>query len=206
MTDKELFKLALDALNACNRSDMKQVNEAITALKERLAQPEQEPRDCILTEIEYAYHHGWPLESQQRLVRMVEAQRKIPPAQPSVQTAAATLQETCHGAAKQAGWWADIKTGQSITANPYCFSNKLMLVVSELAEAMEGDRKGLQDDKLPHRTMREVELADAVIRIFDLAGAYDMDLGGAISEKMAFNAQRADHKIENRNADGGKAY
>jgi NTP pyrophosphatase (non-canonical NTP hydrolase) len=54
--------------------------------------------------------------------------------------------------------------------------------------------------------MREVELADAVIRIFDLAGAYDMDLGGAIAEKMAFNAERADHKIENRNADGGKAY
>ena len=128
------------------------------------------------------------------------------PAQPLLQTAAATLQEACHGAAKQAGWWADIKTGKSITANPYCFSNKLMLIVSEIAEAMEGDRKGLQDDKLPHRTMREVELADAVIRIFDLAGAYGMDLGGAISEKMAFNSHRADHKIENRSADGGKAY
>ena len=54
--------------------------------------------------------------------------------------------------------------------------------------------------------MREVELADAVIRIFDLAGAYNMDLGGAIEEKLKFNATRTDHKKENREAVGGKAY
>lgn len=54
--------------------------------------------------------------------------------------------------------------------------------------------------------MREVELADAVIRIFDLAGAYGMDLGGAIAEKLAYNAHRADHKPEARAAAGGKAY
>lgn len=117
-----------------------------------------------------------------------------------------TLQEICHGAARRAGWWNNTTTGKPVTANPYCFSNKLMLVVSEVAEAMEGDRKGLKDDKLPHRDMREVELADAVIRIFDLAGAYGMDLGGAIAEKMAFNAQRPDHKLENRVQAGGKAY
>lgn len=116
------------------------------------------------------------------------------------------LVDKCHGAAKQAGWWIDPKTGESITGNPYCFSNKLMLVVSELSEAMEGDRKNQHDDKLPHRPMREVELADAVIRIFDMAGAYGMDLGGAISEKLAFNATRPDHKLENRNKDGGKSY
>lgn len=46
----------------------------------------------------------------------------------------------------------------------------LMLVVSEIAEAMEGHRKGLMDDHLSHRKMFEVELADAMIRIFDLAG------------------------------------
>jgi NTP pyrophosphatase (non-canonical NTP hydrolase) len=120
--------------------------------------------------------------------------------------AANILLEACHGAAKAAGWWINPKTGESITGNPYCFSNKLMLTVSELSEAMEGDRKNLMDDKLTHRPMREVELADAVIRIFDLAGAYNMDLGGAIAEKLAFNAQRPDHKLENRQADGGKAY
>ena len=116
------------------------------------------------------------------------------------------LQDICHGAARAAGWWKDPKTGESITSNPYCFSNKLMLTVSELSEAMEGDRKSLPDDKLPHREMREVELADAVIRIFDLAGGYDMDLGAAIAEKLAFNQKRPDHQIANRIAAGGKTY
>jgi NTP pyrophosphatase (non-canonical NTP hydrolase) len=114
------------------------------------------------------------------------------------------LQGLCHLASLDAGWW--VKNGEDIRKNPYTFSNKLMLCVSELSEAMEGDRKGLMDDKLPHRSMREVELADAVIRIFDLAGAYGMDLGGAIAEKMSFNADRPDHKPENRAAVGGKSY
>lgn len=82
----------------------------------------------------------------------------------------------------------------------------LMLCVSELAEAMEGHRKSLPDDKLPHRSMFEVELADCLIRIFDLAGARGLDLQGAYEEKMAYNAQRADHKIEQRLQPGGKAY
>ena len=81
-----------------------------------------------------------------------------------------------------------------------------MLIVSECSEAMEGDRKGLMDDKLPHREMREVELADAVIRAFDLAGAYRFDLAGAIAEKMLFNAMRPDHKLANRMAAGGKKF
>jgi len=112
--------------------------------------------------------------------------------------------KVCHDASFNAGWWAN-KNGDT-RDNPMCFSQKLMLIVSEVAEAMEGDRKNLKDDKLPHRDMREVELADALIRICDLAGAYGMDLGGAVEEKLAFNAIRPDHKKENREADGGKAY
>jgi NTP pyrophosphatase (non-canonical NTP hydrolase) len=111
------------------------------------------------------------------------------------------LVDACHGAAAAAGWW---KPGD--TANPLMFSSKLCLIHSEVSEAMEGDRKNLMDDKLPHRQMRVVELADALIRICDLAGAYGMDLGGAVAEKMAFNAIRPDHKLEARKADGGKAY
>ncbi|MEY2875857.1 MAG: Klebsiella phage [Pseudomonadota bacterium] len=126
--------------------------------------------------------------------------------QSSVKSAGETLQRICHGAAAEAGWWTDLHTGEPMAHRPHFVGEKLMLVVSEIAEAMEGHRKGLQDDKLPHRQMIEVELADAVIRIADLAGGLGLDLGGAIEEKLAFNAQRADHKPEARKALGGKAY
>jgi hypothetical protein len=44
MTDKEAMKLALDALETADETDFwNKQKEAITALKERLAQPEQEP-------------------------------------------------------------------------------------------------------------------------------------------------------------------
>jgi NTP pyrophosphatase (non-canonical NTP hydrolase) len=119
--------------------------------------------------------------------------------------AAQALTDICHGLAKAAGWWNqdDPRTSK---ANPLHFSNKLCLVHSEISEAMEGDRKGAMDDKLPHRPMREVELADAVIRIFDLAGGYGLDLAGAIVEKLAYNQKREDHKPEVRAAAGGKGY
>jgi NTP pyrophosphatase (non-canonical NTP hydrolase) len=113
--------------------------------------------------------------------------------------------DACHWASRNAGWWTE-KDGTDATADPKTFAVKLMLIVSELAEAMEADRKDLMDDKLPHRNGTEVELADAVIRICDLAGAYNMDLGGAMEEKMAFNRVRPDHKKEAREAVGGKAY
>lgn len=119
----------------------------------------------------------------------------------AVADAGSVLQDACHSASSRAGWWEGV--------HPRAFGvvpTKLCLIHSEISEAMEGDRKGLMDDHLPHRTMLEVELADAVIRIADLAGALGLDLGGAIAEKMAYNAQRADHKPEARAATGGKTY
>jgi hypothetical protein len=83
------------------------------------------------------------------------------------------LTRACYGASLRAGGWTDLQTGEMLPPN---VGQKLMLVVSEIAEAMEGHRKGLQDDKLPNRPMVEVELADACIRIFDLAGRLDLDL------------------------------
>ena len=103
----------------------------------------------------------------------------------------------------KAGWWTDLKTGEPLDRN---IGELLCLVHSEISEAMEGHRKGLPDDKLPHRPMLEVELADAIIRIMDMAGHLSMDLGGAIEEKLDYNKQRQDHKIENRRQDGGKKY
>lgn len=98
-------------------------------------------------------------------------------------------------------WWRDAD-GNPIERNK---GELLMLMVSEIAEAMEGERKGLMDDKLPHRRMAEVELADTLIRIFDYAGALGYDLEGAYQEKRAYNAAREDHKHEARaRADGKK--
>jgi len=189
------------------------------------------------------------------------------------------ISEVCHGAAKRNGWWTDLKTGESLIGKRNV-GEMLMLAVSEIAEAMEGHRKGKMDDKLPHRPMIEVELADCCIRLGDTSGAlgfdleqavvYDfeelqthvespdvclsdnvgeslmmitrdlslaaqahwddcrettehwlarailriallndklgLDVGGAITEKMAFNDNRPDHKPEARLASGGKAY
>lgn len=123
-----------------------------------------------------------------------------------------------HGASKAAGWWNHAAIGDvtEILCDPQTsiqkllagalVAQKLCLVHSEVSEAMEGHRKGLMDDKLPHRPMIEVELADAMIRILDLAGALGLDLGGAYVEKRAFNDVRPDHKAEAREAAGGKAY
>jgi NTP pyrophosphatase (non-canonical NTP hydrolase) len=117
-----------------------------------------------------------------------------------------SLVADCFRAAYSSGWWTDLATGQSLIGAPRMIEQKLVLIHSEVSEAMEGHRKNLMDDKLPNRAMLEVELADAVIRICDLAGAYNLDLGGAVAEKMYFNSKRADHRIENRTAENGKKY
>jgi len=108
----------------------------------------------------------------------------------------------CHKANLK--WWHDPKTGEYLPDRNV--GELLMLCVSELAEAMEGHRKGLQDDKLPHFKMLDVELVDCLIRIFDLAGQRSIDLQRVYEEKMAFNAVRSDHRPENRILPGGKAY
>lgn len=113
----------------------------------------------------------------------------------------AQLQEVCHGLAREAGWW-DSRNLDDPQTIPAC----LCLVHSEVSEAMEGARKNKMDDHLPHRKALEVELADAMIRILDLAGAYQLDLGCALVEKLVYNTQRADHKRDARAADDGKKF
>jgi len=114
-----------------------------------------------------------------------------------------SLQHLAHKTACDAGWYTDPATGEPITRN---FGEVVALMHSELSEALEADRKGLMDDKLPHRDGREVEFADLIIRVLDTAAALGLDVAGALIEKNRFNAQRADHKMSARQSENGKKY
>lgn len=107
----------------------------------------------------------------------------------------------CYEESVNAGWWKDVNR-QSRSAQAV----KIALIHSEISEALEGIRKGKMDDHLPHRLAVEVELADALIRIFDLAGSMELDLEGAVEEKCLYNRERKDHKPEVRAAEGGKKF
>lgn len=111
--------------------------------------------------------------------------------------------DECHSSSVRGGWWHDLKTGDKLQRNK---GELIALIHSEISEALEGVRKNSMDDKLPHRKMEEVELADALIRIFDYAGAFNLDLEGAYREKLAYNQSRADHKPENRAKEDGKKF
>lgn len=100
-------------------------------------------------------------------------------------------------------WWVDLHTGKPLDRN---VPEMLALVHSEISEALEGHRRNLMDDHLPHRKMLEVELADALIRILDIGAGLKLNLGEALVEKIQYNLHREDHKRENRLAEGGKAY
>lgn len=137
--------------------------------------------------------------------------------QTAIKTQVKYVISLCHGLAVESGWWTNMKTGEALATPSFGRSKdrdilkinvpeKLCLIHSEVSEGMEGFRKGLMDDKLPRRSMLEVELADAVIRIFDLAGGLGLDVAGAMVEKLQFNATREDHKLEVRAKDGGKAF
>lgn len=67
----------------------------------------------------------------------------------------------------------------------------LMLVVSELSEALEYLRKGNgNSDHIPNFTGVEEEMADVVIRVMDFCEERGHRLSDAIIEKLAYNRTR----------------
>jgi hypothetical protein len=153
------------------------------------------------------------------------------------------LQQKCHNASYAAGWWHHPMTRlpyipgdrtvdgrmwwslATLTREmiehywPFVLAAKIALIHSEVSEGLEALRTNAPDDKLPHRSGLETELADSVIRSFDIAGAMErkrllndrldanpFDLSAAIVEKMAFNVTRPDHTIAARNKANGKAF
>lgn len=100
-------------------------------------------------------------------------------------------------------WWEDPYTGEPITRNK---GELIALMHSELSECLEGERKDLMDDKLPHRKMAEVEMADVFIRLADYCGGFGYDLDGAVREKLIYNSSRQDHTHEARVKEGGKKF
>lgn len=100
--------------------------------------------------------------------RMADIRLTIP-AEQSFRVPISDLALEIHTRNQQAGWWSDLITGRPIQRN---VGELLMLMVSEIAEIPPlADWQTERDDKLPHRLMVEVELADCAIRIFDTAGA-----------------------------------
>lgn len=69
--------------------------------------------------------------------------------------------------------------------------NRLMLMVSEIAEAHDALRHGNPpDDHIPDFSGAEAELADVVIRAMDVAETNGWRLAEAIEAKMIYNANR----------------
>lgn len=82
------------------------------------------------------------------------------------------LSRAIHAHNVHAGWWSDIRTGDRVKRNKH---ELLGLIASEIFEAFDGARKDLDDSHLPHYKAICVEMADAIIRIFDYAGKFDIN-------------------------------
>ena len=131
------------------------------------------------------------------------------------------VRDAVHKTSTEKGFWKDyddakdiLPLGDLISAVQRAFiSQKIMLTVSELSEAMEAQRVNHRADRLAYekaligieegnelthkvlfeeyiKNSIEDELADALIRICDLAGKMGVDLDWHVQRKMEYNGAR----------------
>lgn len=92
------------------------------------------------------------------------------------------LQKDVHRNAVAHGWWETERNDGELLA----------LVHAEVSEALEALRKGNpKDPDVPQFSSAEVELADVIIRIMDIAEARGWDVAQALIKKHSFNQGRS---------------
>ena len=105
-----------------------------------------------------------------------------------------TIAGGIHRTCLEKGWWNDLNQVMALSGKPgetQVLLARIMLVITELAEAVENIRHNQEpDDKIPEFTGLEAELADAVIRMMDLAARFNLRLPEAILAKTKFNEGR----------------
>ena len=102
-----------------------------------------------------------------------------------------TLSARSHKISTEKEWWADYQAAPG-RYKPYVLATKIALIASEISEALEEARKNAyqkyEKDGKPEGVV--VELADAIIRIFDFCEHLGLDLKGALLDKLTFNETR----------------
>lgn len=94
-----------------------------------------------------------------------------------------TLAEKIHNTAKEKGFWPE-------EVDDIFVAKQMMMIVSEVVEAMEAVRKDKGEEEIA------AEFADIIIRTLDLyAGLVEhgytkLSIDNALHEKMAFNTKR----------------